>query len=159
MLNVEKHTLIHDVTTCWNSSYNMLERYLEQQAAVYSALTERALKKKDISTLSDQDVRMAEEVIEVLKLLKSTGATPSASMILPFKATVLHSMEPNEGDSATVTQIKAAVRENLEDRYSSCQEFLHKCTALDLRFKTLPHVDDTCRDRSYNSLITEIVVI
>ncbi|XP_063060655.1 E3 SUMO-protein ligase ZBED1-like [Engraulis encrasicolus] len=80
-------------------------------------------------------------------------------MILPLKATVLHSMEPNDGDSAIVTQVKAAIRENLEDRYSSCQDFLHKCTALDPRFKSLPHVDDVCCDRIYNSLSTEIVAI
>ena len=50
----------------------MLERYLEQQAAVYSALTEKVIKKnKDITTLSDQDVRMAEEIVEVLKPLKT----------------------------------------------------------------------------------------
>ncbi|XP_076879095.1 E3 SUMO-protein ligase ZBED1-like [Brachyhypopomus gauderio] len=164
MLGLAKHCLIHDVTTRWNSSYDMLVRYLEQQAAVYVALTEQALKKKDISILSDQEVKMTEEVIVILKPLKtlttliSSEATPSASMILPLKATVLHSMEPNDGDSAIVTQVKAAIRENLEDRYS-CQDFLHKCTALDPRFKPLPHVDDACRDRIYNSLITEIVAM
>ena len=72
MLNVPKHTLIQDVPDRWNSSHNMLERYLEQQAAVYSALTEKVIKKnKDITTLSDQDVRMAEEIVEVLKPLKT----------------------------------------------------------------------------------------
>lgn len=52
----------------------MAERYLEQQAAVYSALTEKALKKnKDIITLSDQDVRVTEEVIEIRKPLKTAN--------------------------------------------------------------------------------------
>lgn len=41
MLGTKKHKLIHDVPTRRNSSYNMLERYLEQQAPVYSALTEK----------------------------------------------------------------------------------------------------------------------
>ena len=45
MLNIPKRTLIHDVTTRLNSSYDMLERYLEQQAGVSSALTEKTLKK------------------------------------------------------------------------------------------------------------------
>lgn len=72
MLHLPKHTLINDVTTRWNSSYDMLERYIEQRAAVFSALRENALKKnKDIPTLSDQDVRIAEEVIEVFKPLKT----------------------------------------------------------------------------------------
>ncbi|XP_057684886.1 E3 SUMO-protein ligase ZBED1 [Corythoichthys intestinalis] len=166
MLSIPKHTLIQDVPTRWNSSHDMLERYLEQQAAVYSALTEKVIKKnKDINTLSDQDVRMAEEIVEVLKPLKtittliSTEATPSASMILPLKTTVLKSMEPNEEDSPTVSEVKAAIRDNLEDRYSDCEDFLHKCTALDPRFKTLPHVDNACRERIYNSLITEIVLM
>ena len=87
-----------------NSSYDMLERYLEQQVAVYSALIEKALKKnKDINTLPDQDVSLVEDLIAVLKPLKtvtlSTESTPSVSMILPLKTTVLNSVKPNEEDS------------------------------------------------------------
>lgn len=55
ILQRKQEMLIQDVTTQWNSSYDMLERYFEQQAAVSSALTEQALKKKAISTLSDQE--------------------------------------------------------------------------------------------------------
>ncbi|XDV29349.1 hypothetical protein PO909_032486, partial [Leuciscus waleckii] len=142
------------------------ERYLEQQAAVYSALTEKTLKKnKEISTLSDQDLKIAEDVLEVLKPLKtittlmSTESTPSVSMILPLQTTVLNSMAPNEEDSPTVREIKTAITENLKNRYSACHDFLHKCTVLDPRFKALPHVDDACRDRIYNNLITEIATM
>lgn len=46
LLGLAKHRLIKDMTTRWNSRYGMLERYVEQQTAVYAALTERALKKK-----------------------------------------------------------------------------------------------------------------
>lgn len=48
MLNLPKHCLIHDVPTRWNSSYEMVKQYLEQKSTVYSALTERAHKNKDI---------------------------------------------------------------------------------------------------------------
>lgn len=53
----------------------MLERYLKQQAAVYSALTDKNLVKKNIKyiiTLSDDDVEVAEEVLQVLKPLKNS---------------------------------------------------------------------------------------
>ncbi|KAI4813785.1 hypothetical protein KUCAC02_003013 [Chaenocephalus aceratus] len=79
------HRLINDVATRWNSSYEMVERYLEQKSAVYSALS--ALKNKDIANLTDQE------------------------------------------------------------------DFLHKCTALDPRFKTLPHLDRASHLRIYEDLI------
>lgn len=43
MLNIPKHALIHDVLTRWKSSYDMLERYLEQQAA--TVYIQQSLKK------------------------------------------------------------------------------------------------------------------
>ena len=43
-LDLPEHRLLMDVPTRWNSTYDMCERYLEQQAAVYAALLE--LKKK-----------------------------------------------------------------------------------------------------------------
>lgn len=67
----------------------------------------------------------------------STESSPSISMILPLKTTVLNSMEPKEEDI----------------------DFFHKCRALDPRFKALPYVDDACLDRIYNSFITEIVTM
>ena len=64
--NVPKHKFSHGVP-----SSDVMERYVEQQAAVCS-LTERAFRtNKDITTLSDQDVSMAKEVAKVLKTLKA----------------------------------------------------------------------------------------
>lgn len=45
MLELPVHKLIHDVPTRWNTTFDMLESYLEQQAAIYSALMEREVKK------------------------------------------------------------------------------------------------------------------
>ncbi|KAI4799930.1 hypothetical protein KUCAC02_016468 [Chaenocephalus aceratus] len=141
MLHLPKHRLSNDEATRWNSSYEMVERYLEQQSAVYSAL--RALKNKDIANLTDQEVRVAENVIEIMKPLKtvttilSTETAPSVSMILPLKTMILKSMEQNDEDTPTVRELKHAIRENLQKRYSDAglQDFLHKCTALDPRLR------------------------
>lgn len=90
-------------------------------------------------------MKLAEEIIEVLKLLKSattmmsTATSLSASMILPTKTTVLMAVQPNDEDSSTVRDTKEAIRENLDGRYPDMdtQDFLNKCTALDPRFKSL----------------------
>ncbi|CDQ83883.1 unnamed protein product [Oncorhynchus mykiss] len=47
MLQLPTHKLIHHVTTTWTSTYDI---YLEQQAAVYSALTDKTLKKTKTSS-------------------------------------------------------------------------------------------------------------
>ncbi len=168
MLKLPTHKLIHDVPTRWNSTYDMLERYLEQQAAIYSALTDKTLKKnlKDIITLSDDDVRVAEEVLQVLKPLKtvtsllSTETSPSVSMILPLKTRILQSMAPSVEDSTITRDVKTAIREDLKPRYTSpptLQDYLHRSTALDPRFKSLSHMDPALRQRTYSDLTTEIV--
>ncbi|KAK1904112.1 Zinc finger BED domain containing protein 1 [Dissostichus eleginoides] len=164
MLHLPKHRLINDVATRWNSSYEMVERYLEQQSPVYSALS--ALKNKDIANLTVQEVRVAENLIEIMKPLKTvttilnTETAPSVSMILPLKTMILKSMEQNDEDTPTVREVKHAIRENLQKRYSDAglQDFLHKCTALDPRFKTLPHLDRACHLRINEDLIVPEVL-
>ena len=40
-LNIPKHKLIQDVSTCWNSSCYMLEWILEQETAVQAVISQR----------------------------------------------------------------------------------------------------------------------
>lgn len=169
LLQLPIHKLIQDTPTRWNSSYDMIERYIEQQAAVYSAMTDKGVKKnvKDVVTLSKNDVRLAENVIIVLKPLKTvttlmcTESSPSASMVLPMKMMILKSMElsDDDDDSPAVRDVKTAIRNDLQQRYTepALQDYLHKSTALDPRFKTLLHLDAATRLRVYNDLTAEIV--
>lgn len=166
LLQLPVHKLIQDMPTTWNSSYDMIERYIEQQAAVYSAITDKSVKKnvKDIMTLSENDMRLAENVITVLKPLKTvttlmcTESSPSASMVLPMKMMILMSMVLSDDDSPAVKDVKTAIKNDLQQRYTApdLQEYLHKSTALDPRFKSLQHLDATTRLKVYEALTTEI---
>ena len=133
MLQLPTHKLIQDVSTRWNSTYDMLERYLEQQAAI---LSDKALKKNigDIVTLSDNNVKVAEQVLQVLKPLKmvttllSTESAPSVSMVLPLKTKIIQSMSPSEGDSTISRDVKDAIKADLNGRYTDpldLQNYLH----------------------------------
>lgn len=69
-------------------------------------------------------------------------------------------MKQNDDDTPTAREIKQAISENLQMRYSSdpgLEDFIHKCTALDPCFKTL-HLDPAYQQRIYEDiLITEVV--
>ena len=121
---------------------------------------------RDIVTLSDDDVKVAEEVLQVLKPLKMvttllcTESAPSISMVLPLKTKIIQSMSPSEGDSTISRDVKDAIKADLNGRYTDpldLQNYLHRSTALDPRFKSLSHLDPALRQRTYNDLTTEIV--
>lgn len=69
MLNLPVHKLIQDSPAWWNAIYDMMERYLEQQPAIYSALMDKNVKKnvKDIAVLSNSECKLAEKMINLLK--------------------------------------------------------------------------------------------
>ncbi|XP_053177226.1 E3 SUMO-protein ligase ZBED1-like [Scomber japonicus] len=163
MLNIPQHRLIHDVTTRWNTVHDMLE----QQPAIYSALLDKAVKKsaKDMSMLTDSELKLAEELIQLLNPLKkmttlmSSESTPTSSMILPLKTMTLKSMAPDSQDSPTIRDAKAAVTKDLEKRYTDPDllDFLHRATVLDPRFKSLPIIDEAMCDQVYKDLTSEIM--
>lgn len=156
MLKLPVHKLIQDVPTHLNIMYNMLQRYLEQQAAIYSALMGKDLV-KDIAVLTDSEAKLAEDLTKILKPLKnvtmlmSTETSPLLSMIIPLQKMILKSMTPSEEDSSTIKDAKAAITRNLEDRYRdlNLQDYLHRTTALDPRFKSLPYLEDDYVQKIY----------
>lgn len=167
MLELPVHKLIHDVTTRWNTTYDMLERYVEQQAAIYSALMDKDVKKnvKDIAVLTDSEAKLAEDLIKILKplnnvtTLMSTETSPSVSMIIPLQKMILKSMTPSDEDSATIKDAKAAITKDLEGRYRDpdLQDYLHRATALDPRFKSLPYLEEASLQKIYSDLTKEIM--
>lgn len=72
-LNLLSTRLVQDMKTQWNSSFDVVSIYTEHQSAVLATLANRNVKKnlKDIATLSDIDLSQAEELIEVLRPIKT----------------------------------------------------------------------------------------
>lgn len=96
-------------------------------------------------------MQLAEELINTLKTLKtvttlmtSTEASPSVSMIIPLQKMILKSMTTSDVDTPPIKEAKIAVSEDLKGRYSDpdLQGYLHRATALDPRFKSLPHLQE-----------------
>ncbi|KAL7880871.1 hypothetical protein SRHO_G00031250 [Serrasalmus rhombeus] len=154
-LNLPSHKLIIDVMTRWNSTLDMLARYLEQQAAITAALTSPELRQnaQSIDTLDSCDVRDAEDLVKLLHPLKTATTvlceekSPTVSLIVPLKSMIEQSMTPNGGDSTTVANTKTAILTNIANRYSGdAFNYLVECTVLDPRFRTLPQLDqDQCK--------------
>lgn len=167
MLNLPNHKLIQDVTTRWNTTHDMLERYVEQQPAIYSALLDKDLKSinKNMALLSDEEQGLAEQLIKLLKPLKtvttlmSSETTPTSSMILPLKELILKAMVQEEEDGPTIKEAKAAIAQDLGKRYTDpdLQKYLQIATTLDPRFKSLLSLDEASQVRIFKDLTTLIL--
>jgi hypothetical protein len=166
LLNLPEHKLIIDVQTRWNSAVDMVARFLEQQPAVYAALTSPELrgKDKDVSTLSEDDIICAEELIVVLTPLKTATVSlceekvPTLSIVLPLQQHLLdYTMATRDDDSKFKKDVKSAVADNLRNRYTSVKKELLTATILDPRFKMVPFLSEEEKLEAYQSLTMQAV--
>ena len=168
LLQLPEHKLINDVSTRWNSALDMISRYLEQQPAIYAALTSKELrgKEKDLVTLSDRDVTCAEDLVTVLTPLKAATTAlceekiPPISMILPLQHQLLNViMKVKENDTALIKEVKKSVADDIRGRYQdeSTRKFLKAATLLDPRFKTAPFLSDEEKLNVYHEITLECV--
>lgn len=92
-LNLPPHKLIQDFSTRWNSSYDMLECFLEQQPAVFATLMSRDIRKgEEVNTLHEKDICNAEDIVRLMAPVKvmttilCEDEMPTVSMIAPLRA-------------------------------------------------------------------------
>ncbi|XP_069105739.1 E3 SUMO-protein ligase ZBED1-like [Argopecten irradians] len=163
LLELPHLKLIMDVSTRWNSTFNMLERFLEQQPAIEATLLSKDLKKnfKDVYTMSEDDISTASRVIEVLKPIKKVTTilcaekSPTVSLIHPLKEMLLQQLRVIQDDDGNfVTAAKEAMIKDLEQRYTdhTMKLFLHESSCIDPRFKAMPYLDDAAKEEVYKSL-------
>ena len=125
LLDLPKHKLIQDVATRWNSTYDMFTRYIEQQPAIFATLLSKDVKKnaKDIVTLSDDDLKAIDDLVNVLKPMKNLTTLmcdskhPTVSLIHPAKEMLLRQMAVRDDDSVMIKAVKHTIISDLEQRY------------------------------------------
>ncbi|CAJ1061224.1 Zinc finger BED domain-containing protein 1 [Xyrichtys novacula] len=145
--------LIIDVTTHWNSTLDMLERYLELREAIALTLLTDSIQKNagNLDTLSNSDLQDVTDMVELLKPLKKATTVmmdekkPTVSLTSPLKHGIEIKMQPSEEDTSTVARMKRDILTNLSSRYTEELEYLVEYTALDTRFLNLPHLDEVHR--------------
>ncbi|KAI4827546.1 hypothetical protein KUCAC02_030934 [Chaenocephalus aceratus] len=141
-LQLPPHKLIHDEPTRWGSTYDMVERFCEQQQAVSAVLAED--RKKWHLMPRDTDMTTLEIVRDVLAPLRDFTDALSGekeitiSSVLPLMWKIRACTEDEEGDRPLALEMKHRIREDLEKRYNEhdLKMMLNISTFLDPRFKS-----------------------
>ncbi|XP_034020296.1 uncharacterized protein LOC117504852 isoform X4 [Thalassophryne amazonica] len=118
----------------------MLERFLEQQPAISATLLSQDVRRneKDICTLTEEDVTVAEDLVRALKPMKeatqamSEDKQPTLFVIAPLLPLLQEALTPCLGDSTVVKEVKTDVKNNLRTRRTHCMLHQHWILALRL---------------------------
>ena len=162
LLQLPKHKLLTEVKTRWNSAYDMIQRYLEQQAAVMAVLVSQEVRKDpDLDTLSPGDITSAEQLVLIMEPLKTITTIlceehqPTISMVMPLLNNLMSSLSPSDGDPKTIKSVKQALLNDLKKRYQEpeIRDILLQATVLDPRFKTLPFLQIDERLHAYAKVV------
>ncbi|XP_035994609.1 zinc finger BED domain-containing protein 1-like [Fundulus heteroclitus] len=165
LLDLPSHKLKADVKTRWNSSFEMLERFLEQQPAVTATLLDKKLRKgaSDIHALTESDLSTAEQMVSLLAPLKAVTTLmceekqPTVSVIAPLRTKLLTHFECAPDDTPLIKDMKRVMAEDLRERYVDEEPFLLRAAALDPRFKKLPFLSDERRNQTFECIAEEAV--
>ena len=123
----------------------MLQRFLEQQPAVTSALlsNEVRVNEKDISTLNEADITAAEEIVAAIKPMKIATVvmeeekTPTLSAVAP-----VHAHQNSRRAQMTLRPSPHVPKRSFPPPFSlaSFQEYLRTNGSISTRLNTLLHI-------------------
>lgn len=90
--------------------------------------------------------------VKVVTTVMCEEEQPTISMIAPLRAKLQKHFEATDEDTALITEMKMAFKNDFEKRYTDVLDFLHTASAIDPRFKTLPFLSDHEAERIFTSL-------
>lgn len=114
-MNMENKKLIHDVSTCWNSLLDMLERSLELEPAVSATLASKEIRRGNEeckNTIDDSDLSDAEAIVKLIKEVKLVTTVlcedehPTLSMIAPTQVKHAKHFVASPGDTKVIAAMK-----------------------------------------------------
>ena len=120
-LGLPVHKLIQEVSTRWNSTYEMYKRILEQKAAI-SAVLCSSTKAKDqklmLTTTKSSNMECVNTVLKPLAVATEMWCkekAPSITVVQPIVKTLLRKhLTPSEVEAKLVIDLKNAIASNLQ---------------------------------------------
>ena len=118
--------MLLDSPTKWNSTYLMLERFLQQYPALLAATFDVRVKQEEFKRLhrvNDSDINNIEIYLDVMRLvyqmtvIMCSETTPTTGLILPFLAKLQTNLAVTEGDEPFRASLKTAMWDDLKKRY------------------------------------------
>ena len=162
-LGIDQHKLISDVVTRWGSTYQMIERILEQQKAISAVLAEDRKNWHHMPT--DQEFSVLETVAAVLKPLSIFTDALSGEKHLTISAVrpllkhiVDEVLAVSPEDNPLSKEMKEIISDKIQTYYikEEVSDLLDKCTYLDPRFKAR-YLSNT--ERVHDQIVREAEVV
>ncbi|XP_025016286.1 zinc finger BED domain-containing protein 1-like [Tetranychus urticae] len=155
---------IQDVITRWNSSYLMIERYLELRIEISYVLLKHSKRDDD---LTDSQVNILQEIVTLLKPLYEMTLDISGekyvtiSRVIPLVVSAITYISTIRVETSIAKRFKLKVIANLNARFENIEnkKVFGLATLLDPRFKKLAFQSETsalANQRAINAMLSEI---
>ena len=165
MLKLPTHALIQDCVTRWGSTLSMLERLMEQQAAIAAVLVEGRV--RHLMPEGD-DWLLIESLVSILKpfqlATEMMGGSkyPTLSTAKPvIHKLITRTLKEDESDSTVVAEVKRKMKYDLQQRYQghSVKKLLDVSAFIDPRYKELPFLDPNDRKFIIDEVEDELLAL
>ena len=139
-LKVEQHHLIQDVSTRWNSTFFMIDHFMEQKVVIYAVLHDPAVSKDQYQQLylKDDQWALLDQLTKVLKPLQIVTTVfgyefnvSSSIIYLVLHGLIRNHLKPDDNDAPAVKYLKKQVSKDLTERFEIDEEYtassIHFC--------------------------------
>ena len=159
-MNLKQKKLKLDVITRWHSTYDMLQRLVENRTTIVNlALEDKEVQNLNLNESEWQDLINVKNVLspfrDISDLLCSVQ-TPSISILKPIITNIKNNLlQVQEDDDVLISQMKSQIYDDFCQRtniYSEIDDLLNLATLLDPRVKNLVISDVQQKEKAYSLL-------